>query len=108
MSMCLETGSSKRRTRSEPARWCEGRRCGGAGQLLLHDAEEGLLHKTPRDVPKDQAVLLDQVAVAGAEGGGLTRLVGERHRALDDGRMLGKGEVDQHVAAGSLEHACGG
>src|SRR5438094_10559982 len=78
------------------------------GRLLLHDAEEGLLHEAPRDVPEDQAVLLDQVAVAGAEGGGLTGLVDERHRALDDGRMLGKREVDQNVAAGCLEDAGGG
>src|SRR5262245_37133834 len=77
-------------------------------QLLLDDVEERFLHEVPRDLPEDEAILLDQVAVSREESGGLTGLVGERHRALDDGRMLGEGKVDQHVTAGCLKHAGGG
>ena len=37
----------------------------------------------------------------------MARLVGQRHRARDDSRVLGEGEMDLNVAAGRLEHAGG-
>src|SRR5439155_16362377 len=77
-------------------------------RLLRHNVEEGLLDEALRDAPEDRTVLLDQVAVARAEADGLTGLVRESHCALDDGRVLGKGEVDENVAAGCLEHPGGG
>ena len=38
----------------------------------------------------------------------MTGLIGKRHRALNDGRMLGKGEENLDIAASCLEHAGGG
>src|SRR5688572_12340118 len=59
-------------------------------------------------MPKDHAVLFDQVAVARAQARGLPRFVRERYLSLDNRSVLREREVDQNIAARCLENAGNG